>query len=65
MQLLIASTKRKYALEIGGASGYSAISMGQAMREIGGKLVTMIIDRFAEELAGNIRRAGLTETSCR
>jgi predicted O-methyltransferase YrrM len=62
LRLLIASTKRKHALEIGGASGYSAIWMGQAMRETGGKLVTIEYDPVrSKELADNIRRAGLTD----
>jgi len=62
LRLLIAATKRKRALEIGGASGYSAIWMGQAMRETGGKLVTIEYDAArARELAANIQRAGLTD----
>jgi caffeoyl-CoA O-methyltransferase len=62
LRLLIASTKRKHALEIGGASGYSAIWMGQAMRETGGKLVTIEYDpERSKELTENIRRAGLTD----
>ncbi|PYR90208.1 MAG: methyltransferase [Acidobacteria bacterium] len=62
LRLLIASTKRKHALEIGGASGYSAIWMGQAMRETGGKLVTIEYDPVrSKELAGNIKRAGLAD----
>jgi caffeoyl-CoA O-methyltransferase len=62
LRLLIASTKRKHGLEIGGASGYSAIWMGQAMRETGGKLVTIEYDPVrSKELAENIRRAGLTD----
>jgi caffeoyl-CoA O-methyltransferase len=62
LRLMIASSKRKRALEIGGASGYSAIWMGQAMRETGGKLVTIEYDPVrAKELADNIRRAGLSD----
>jgi caffeoyl-CoA O-methyltransferase len=62
LRLLIASTKRKRALEIGGASGYSAIWMGQALRETGGKLVTIEYDPGrARELADNIRKAGMTD----
>jgi predicted O-methyltransferase YrrM len=62
LRLLIASSKRKRALEIGGASGYSAIWMGQAMRETGGKLITIEYDRVrAKELAANIRKAGMTD----
>jgi caffeoyl-CoA O-methyltransferase len=62
LRLLIASTKRKHALEIGGASGYGAIWMGQAMRETGGTLVTIEYDpQRSKELAANIRRAGLAD----
>jgi len=62
LRLLIASTKRRHALEIGGASGYSAIWIGQGMRETGGKLVTIEYDpERSKELAENIRRAGLTD----
>jgi predicted O-methyltransferase YrrM len=62
LRLLIASSKRKKALEIGGASGYSAIWMAQALRETGGKLVTIEYDPArARELADNIRKAGMTD----
>jgi caffeoyl-CoA O-methyltransferase len=63
LRLMIASSGSKRALEIGGASGYSAIWMGMALRETGGKLVTIEYDPVrARELAGNIRRAGLSDT---
>jgi predicted O-methyltransferase YrrM len=62
LRLLIASTGRKRALEIGGASGYSAIWMAQGLRVTGGKLVTIEYDpERAKELAENIRRAGMTD----
>lgn len=62
LRILIASTHRRRALEIGGASGYSAIWMGQAMRLTGGKLVTIEYDpQRAKQLADNIRRAGMTD----
>ena len=62
LRLLIASTGRKRALEIGGASGYSAIWMAQGLRATGGKLVTIEYDPVrAHELADNIKRAGLTD----
>jgi predicted O-methyltransferase YrrM len=62
LRLLIASTNRKRALEIGGASGYSAIWMGQALRRTGGRLVTIEYDpQRAKELAVNIRRAGMSD----
>src|SRR4029079_1499602 len=61
LRLLIASSKRKRALEIGGASGYSAIWMAQGLRESGGRLVTIEYDPGrARGLADNIKRAGMT-----
>jgi predicted O-methyltransferase YrrM len=62
LRLLVASTGRKRALEIGGASGYSAIWIAQGLRATGGKLVTIEYDATrAKELAENIRRAGMTD----
>ena len=62
LRLMIASTGRKRALEIGGASGYSAIWMAQGLRATGGKLVTIEYDaERAKELAENIRKAGLSD----
>ena len=62
LRLLIASSGRKRALEIGGASGYSAIWMAQGLRATGGKLVSIEYDPVrAKELADNIKRAGLTD----
>ena len=60
LRLLIATSGAKRALEIGGASGYSAIWMGLALKETGGQLVTIEYDPGrARELAENVRRAGL------
>ena len=62
MRLMIATSGAKRALEIGGASGYSAIWMGMGLRQTGGKLVTIEYDATrARELAENIKRAGLTD----
>ena len=62
LRLMIATSGAKRALEIGGASGYSAIWMGMGLRETGGKLVTIEYDPGrAKELADNIRRAGLQD----
>ena len=62
LRVLIASTKAKRAIEIGGASGYSAIWIGLGLRETGGTLVTMEYDPVrAKELAENVRRAGLAD----
>ena len=62
LRLMIATSGAKRALEIGGASGYSAIWMGQGLRSTGGRLVTIEYDPArAKELADNIRRAGLSD----
>ena len=62
LRLLVASTGRKRALEIGGASGYSAIWIAQGLRASGGTLVSIEYDPVrAKELAANIRRAGMTD----
>jgi predicted O-methyltransferase YrrM len=62
LRVLIATSKAKRALEIGGASGYSAIWIGMGLRETGGTLVTIEYDPTrAKELADNIKRAGLSD----
>ena len=62
LRVLIATSKTKRALEIGGASGYSAIWIGMGLRETGGTLVTMEYDPTrARELADNVKRAGLSD----
>src|SRR6266550_4331190 len=53
LRLMVASSGAKRALEIGGASGYSAIWIGLGLRETGGRLVTIEYDPVrAKELAG-------------
>jgi caffeoyl-CoA O-methyltransferase len=62
MRLMIASSGAKRALEIGGASGYSAIWIGMGLRATGGRLVTIEYDPVrAQELAENVKRAGLSD----
>ena len=62
MRLMIATSGAKKALEIGGASGYSAIWIGMGLRATGGRLVTIEYDPVrAQELADNIKRAGLAD----
>jgi caffeoyl-CoA O-methyltransferase len=62
LRLLIASTGRKRALEIGGASGYSAIWMAQGLRATGGKLISIEYDPVrARELTENVKRAGMSD----
>jgi caffeoyl-CoA O-methyltransferase len=62
LRVLIATSKAKRALEIGGASGYSAIWIGLGLRDTGGQLVTIEHDPLrAKELTDNIKRAGLSD----
>jgi caffeoyl-CoA O-methyltransferase len=62
LRLLIVTRGAKRALEIGAASGYSAIWMGLGMRETGGKLVTIEYDKTrAAQAAANISKAGLSD----
>jgi caffeoyl-CoA O-methyltransferase len=62
LRLMVGSSGATRALEIGGASGYSAIWIGMGLRETGGRLVTIEYDAVrAKELAENIRRAGLSD----
>ncbi len=62
LRLLVVTRGARHALEIGAASGYSAIWMGLGMRETGGKLVTIEYDKArAAQAAANIKKAGLTD----
>ena len=62
LRVMVASSGARRALEIGGASGYSAIWMAMGLRDTGGKLVTIEYDAArAKELAANIQRAGMTD----
>ena len=62
LRLLVVTRGAKRALEIGAASGYSAIWMGLGMRETGGKLVTIEYDKGrAAQAAANISKAGLSD----
>jgi predicted O-methyltransferase YrrM len=62
LRVLIATRGAKRALEIGGASGYSAIWIGSALKDTGGRLVTIEYDPGrAKELAENVRRAGVAD----
>jgi caffeoyl-CoA O-methyltransferase len=62
LRLLVASTGRKRALEIGSASGYSAIWIGMGLRDTGGKLVTIEYDPGrAKEAKENVEKAGLSD----
>ncbi len=60
LRAIAATSRTKRALEIGSASGYSAIWIGLGLRETGGRLVTIEYDPArAREAAENVRRAGL------
>lgn len=62
LRVLVAATQAKQVLEIGSASGYSAIWMGLALRETGGRLVTLEYDpERAAEADANVREAGLSD----
>jgi predicted O-methyltransferase YrrM len=62
LRMMIATKKAQRALEIGGASGYSAIWIGMGLRDTGGRLVTIEYDPVrAKELADNIKRTGLSD----
>jgi caffeoyl-CoA O-methyltransferase len=62
LRMLVASTGRRRALEIGAASGYSAIWIGMGLRDTGGTLVTIEYDPVrAKEAVDNVRRAGLSD----
>ena len=60
LRLLVVMNRTQKAIEIGGASGYSAIWLGLGLRETGGRLTTIEYDPVrAEELKANIAAAGL------
>ena len=62
LRVLVVSSGAKNAVEIGGASGYSAIWIGLGLRETGGRLTTIEYDAArARTLARNIERAGLSD----
>lgn len=62
LRLLVASSGSKRALEIGAASGYSAIWIGLGLRETGGRLVTIEYDpQRAKEAEANIAKAGMSD----
>ena len=62
LRLMIVSSGATRALEIGGASGYSAIWIGMGLRQTGGRLTTIEYDPArARELAANIARAELSD----
>jgi predicted O-methyltransferase YrrM len=62
LRAMVAATRARRVLEIGAASGYSAIWLGLGLRATGGRLVTIEFDPVrAKEAADNIHRAGLSD----
>jgi len=62
LRVMAVTSRAKRALEIGSASGYSAIWIGLGLRDTGGRLVTIEFDPVrAREAAANVRRAGLAD----
>src|SRR5215204_5648886 len=62
LRVLVGATNAKSVLEIGAASGYSAIWIGMGLRQTGGRMVTIEFDPVrAREAAANIQRAGLSD----
>ncbi|AMY10634.1 Putative O-methyltransferase [Luteitalea pratensis] len=60
LRLMVVLNHTKKAIEIGGASGYSAIWLGLGLRETGGRLTTIEYDPVrAQELKANIAAARL------
>ena len=62
LRVLVGATNAKQVLEIGAASGYSAIWIGMGLRQTGGRLLTIEYDPArAKEAAANVQRAGLAD----
>jgi predicted O-methyltransferase YrrM len=62
LRVLVGATNARQVLEIGAASGYSAIWIGMGLRETGGRLTTIEFDPVrAREAAANVQRAGLSD----
>ena len=62
LQILVRLTQAKRILEIGTSIGYSTLSMAKGMKDHGGKIVTIEIDRqVARQARKNFARAGFAE----
>jgi predicted O-methyltransferase YrrM len=60
LRLMVKATRAVRVLEVGTSQGYSAIWMGLALEETGGRLTTIEIDEKRHALAQrNVREAGL------
>ena len=62
LRVMVAAGRIRHALEIGSASGYSAIWIGLGLRDTGGHLTTIEYDPIrARQAADNVRKAGLAD----
>ena len=62
LRVLVGATNARQVLEIGAASGYSAIWIGMGLRQTSGTLTTIEFDPTrAKEAATNVQRAGLSD----
>src|SRR5687768_13365761 len=62
LRVMVATQGARSILEIGAASGYSAIWLGLGARESGGQVIAIEYDPTrAKEAAANIQKAGLTD----
>jgi predicted O-methyltransferase YrrM len=62
LRVLVGATNATSVLEIGAASGYSAIWIGMGLRQTGGHLTTIEYDPVrAKEAAANVQAAGLSD----
>ncbi len=60
LQIIVAGMGAKRVLELGTSNGYSGLWIARALRETGGKLVTIEIDeKRAKEAQANFERAGM------
>lgn len=62
LHFLVKATRARNVLEVGTSHGYSAIWMGLALEETGGRLTTIEIDRTRHNLARkHVNEAGLSQ----
>jgi len=62
LSILIKSTKRKNALEIGTSNGYSGIWLAKALKETGGKLTTIEFwDKRLNVAVENFKKCGVND----
>lgn len=62
LALLVRATGARAVLELGTSNGYSTLWLADALRDTGGRLVSVDVDRGrSEQAADNLARAGLGE----